>query len=93
MTTFKRFDELNEDDNRWRAGEPPTVDEVGKFWVVMKPDHDSTIGDILFDTTVYGFIIQHQGGLKQDEIYGLYTDSGKARAKAESLLSNGRKRS
>ena len=92
MTTFKRFEQLDEEDTRWRGGESPSVDEIGKFWVVMKPTANSTVGDVLFDTTVYGFVIQVQGGLKQDEIHGIYRDSAKARAAADKLLSQRRKR-
>ena len=79
-------------DPRWRGGESPSVDEIGKFWVIMKPTPESEMSDILFDTTLFGFVIQVQGGLKQDEIHGIYRDSAKARSTAERLLSQRRKR-
>lgn len=92
MATFKRFEQLDEADAAWKAGSSFSVDEVGRFWVVMKPTEHSSVGDILFDTTLSGFVIQAYGGLRQDEVHGIYRDSAKARSVAENLLSQRRKR-
>ncbi len=92
MTKFKRFEQINEGESPWKSGTSFGIDEVGKFWVVMKPTEHSTLGDILFDTTLSGFVIQAYGGMRQDEVHGIYRDSGKARAAAENLLSQRRTR-
>lgn len=63
-------------------------DHVGKFWVVTEPTVDSVLQDILFLSSVGGMISQAKGGLKQEDIVGLYPlkDKEKAEKHAKFLL-------
>jgi hypothetical protein len=68
-------------------------DEVGAFWVVTKPSiygkdtaTASTLGDICFKSTILGMANQIRGGLKEEEIWGFYTDKAVAIKIAKELL-------
>ena len=54
------------------------TDEIGKFWVVTKPTSDSTLGDFLFQADVFDLALQLRGGLKGNEIVGIYKNDTKA---------------
>ena len=54
------------------------TDEIGKFWVVTKPTPDSTLGDFLFQSDVFDLALQLRGGLKGNEIVGIYKNDIKA---------------
>lgn len=56
------------------------------FWVVIKPTGESKLADILFESDLFGFILQEKGGLKGNEIVGIYTDHFKAKKIAQTLL-------
>jgi len=74
-------------------------DEIGSFWVVTKPivygvdkqtKSDSTIDDILFESTIFGVANQIRGGLSEKgEIYGFYKSEETAKAVAEKLIKDG----
>jgi len=66
--------------------EAKRVDEIGKFWVVTKPTKNSELVDILFETDLFGFVLQMKGGLKEDEVLGFYKNKEKAKKMAEKLL-------
>jgi hypothetical protein len=71
-------------------------DEVGEFWVVTKPAlyqneqvTDSTIDDILFQSTILGMANQVRGGLDdRGQIFGFYKNEPTARKIAEGLLND-----
>ncbi len=68
-------------------GFAPEADEVGEFWVVEKPSTTATLDDICFkcDNVMY-FARQVMGGLKPEDIKGVFVKEAKAKKLAESLL-------
>lgn len=60
--------------------------KIEKFWIVTKPTKVSTLGDILFKSDVHGLQLQFLGGLKSENIHGIYTDEAEAKQEAEKLL-------
>jgi Arc/MetJ-type ribon-helix-helix transcriptional regulator len=65
---------------------PDLVDEVGKFFVVEKPSKDSTKDDILFQSDIFYFANQIKGGLKSENVVGLYKNKSDANRIATELL-------
>jgi hypothetical protein len=63
-----------------------TTDDIGKFFIVTKPFQNSTIDDIVFETDVFYFANQIRGGLKFEDVTGIYKQKSDARrAGTESL--------
>ena len=63
------------------------ADEVGNFWVVIKPSEIYTeLDDLVFESNVVGMAYQFLGGLERDEIVGIYKDSQTAHTAANQLL-------
>ena len=60
--------------------------ELPPFWIVTRPSPNSEMADILFESDLFGFILQEKGGLKGSEIVGFYTSQSKAKKIAEKLL-------
>jgi organic radical activating enzyme len=68
-------------------GFTPETDEVGEFWVVEKPSTSATLDDICFECeNVMYFARQVIGGLKPEDIKGVFTKETKAKKLAEKLL-------
>jgi organic radical activating enzyme len=68
-------------------GFAPETDEVGSFWVVEKPSTSATLDDICFECeNVMYFARQIAGGLKPEDIKGVFTKEAKAKKLAEKLL-------
>ena len=65
---------------------PPVIDELGKFWVVTLPTEHSELEDIYFEADIFRMQLQFLGGLKKDEIVGIYKNHNKAKKHAEKLL-------
>jgi hypothetical protein len=82
-----KVDKILEAYKRVILNESRMVDEIGKFWVVTKPTKYSELVDIFFKTDLFGFVLQMKGGLKENEIVGVYKNEGKAKKEAERLLS------
>jgi hypothetical protein len=82
-----KIDKILEAYKRVVLNEARMVDEIGRFWVVTKPTKNSELGDIFFETDLFGFVLQMKGGLKENEIIGVYKNEGKAKKEAEKLLS------
>ena len=59
---------------------------VNKFWVVTKPSPVSELGDICFPCTFEQFMLQTRGGLKEEEIVGIYVEEDEARGVAMKLV-------
>lgn len=68
-------------------GFAPETDEVGEFWVVEKPSTSATLDDICFkcDNVMY-FARQVMGGLKPEDVKGIFVKEAKAKKLAEKLL-------
>lgn len=62
------------------------VDEVGKFFVVTKPDTKSTKEDILFDADVFKFADKIKGGLKFENVLGMFKNKSDASRTATEAL-------
>jgi len=56
-------------------------DHIGKFWVVTTPSKISELNDILFLANVAGMMVQAKGGLKEEDVVGLYPQKDEAKAK------------
>jgi len=68
-------------------GFAPETDEVGEFWVVEKPSTSATLDDVCFKCeNVMYFARQVAGGLKPEDIKGVFTKEAKAKKLAEKLL-------
>lgn len=62
-------------------------DEVGKFFVVEKPrSKNTTIEDIVFESDVFYFANQIRGGLKFEDVIGLYKQKSDARREGMEAL-------
>lgn len=86
ITSVKQINEENEDI-------VPKIenDQVGEFWVVVKPTQDSEMVDVLFKASIPRIMLQSRGGLSSSEIYGIYKDEQEAKQVAENLLNDGGK--
>ena len=68
-------------------GFAPETDEVGEFWVVEKPSTSATLDDVCFKCeNVMYFARQVAGGLKPEDIKGVFHNENKAKKLAEKLL-------
>ena len=59
------------------------------FWVVRKPSPVSTLQDICFPCTFERLVKQVRGGLKEEEIVGIFADETEATEAARKLLAEG----
>lgn len=62
------------------------MSKIGKFWVVTKPSKKSTLVDILFDTDIKGMELYFRGGLKGNEIIGMFRGKNEAEKVAKMAL-------
>ncbi len=67
-----------------------TAAKIDKIWVVTKPTEHSELVDIFFDTDFEGFIRQARGGLREEDLYGVYDDEAEAEGIAKGLLAGPR---
>lgn len=62
-------------------------DELGKFWVVVKPEQESTLDDILFLVDIPGIMKQtREAFLHEDYILGIFKNKSKAEKLAKSEI-------
>jgi hypothetical protein len=55
------------------------VDEIGKFFIVEKPDQNSEMEDVVYELTLPEFALQIKGGLEIKNILGVYKQKSDAR--------------
>jgi len=55
------------------------VDEIGKFFIVEKPDQNSEMEDVVYELTLPEFALQIKGGLEVKNILGVYKQKSDAR--------------
>lgn len=60
--------------------------KLENIWVITKPTPNSEMVDICFETDMPGLWLQFAGGLRADEIIGLYTERQEAEKVAMKLL-------
>jgi|GEM_PF-1140243 len=53
-----------------------------RFWIVVDPTRESETGDICFETTVRGLLLQLKGGLDVERNVTLFTDRNEAEIEA-----------
>ncbi len=64
-------------------------DEVKSFWVVTLPNTRSAeVIDICFKADVAGMMRQVLGGLREDQVVGVFVDEVRAKALARKILSS-----
>ncbi len=63
-----------------------TAAKIDRVWVVMYPNPQSEISDILFSANVEELQRQFKGGLDAKEVFGMYDNEKEARGHARSLL-------
>lgn len=59
---------------------------VNNVWIVVKPSPVSELADICFSCTYEKFMLHVRGGLKEEEIVGIYADEDEAKQTAMKLL-------
>lgn len=57
-----------------------------KFWIVTDPKPESTLADVLFETTLRGLQRQFAGGLTIDENPTIFTDYDEAKTDANNRM-------
>jgi hypothetical protein len=62
------------------------VDEVGKFFVVTKPDTKSTKEKIMFEADAFKFADKIKGGLKFENVLGMFKNKSDASRTATEAL-------
>ena len=62
------------------------TDDIGKFFIVTKPNKKSTIDDVVFESDVFHFANQIRGGLTFEEVVGIYKQKSDARRRGTELL-------
>ena len=66
------------------------VDEIGKFFVVEKPDpknsEDNTVEKLVFESNVLHFANQVRGGLDEKNVLGIYKDKMSAKNRASEAI-------
>lgn len=91
---MKLLDLLNEIEEKEVVGEAEfstksfdVKDEIGKFFVVTKPrSKNTTIEDIVFESDIFYFANQIRGGLKFEDVIGLYKQKSDARREGMDAL-------
>ena len=64
------------------------TDDLGKFFIVTRPDKDSVKEDILDECDIISFATRIKGGLNFEEIVGVYKQKSDASREATQLLKN-----
>lgn len=61
-------------------------DDVGKFYLVIKPKTSSKLEDIWFETTLFDFANRIKGGLKLEDLAGIFDNRSDAKYEATQLM-------
>ena len=77
---------IQQDDSRQDDQGMVIVGMPETFWVVTRPTPNSELGDICFESDFKRFALQVRGGLKVENILGIYADQEVANATATKLL-------
>lgn len=60
--------------------------KIEKLWIVTYPTPISELADIMFETDLDGLSLQFLGGLRAQDIAGMFTTQGEAEKEAKALL-------
>ena len=61
-------------------------DDIGKFYLVVKPKTGNKIEDIMSETTIFSFAKKVTGGLKIEDIAGIFTNRSDAKYEATQIM-------
>lgn len=59
---------------------------IEKFWLVVKPQPLSELGDVCFETDAKGLALQFKGGLDPEEIHAVFTARNEAEREGARIL-------
>jgi hypothetical protein len=81
LSDFKRLikEAIEEEAEQITEVQSIPVDEVGKFFIVEKPDQNSEMDDVVYELTLPEFALQIKGGLEVKNILGVYKQKSDAR--------------
>ena len=81
LSDFKRLikEAIEEEAEQITEVQSIPVDEVGKFFIVEKPDQNSEMDDVVYELTLPEFALQVKGGLDVKNILGVYKQKSDAR--------------
>jgi len=81
LSDFKRLikEAIEEEAEQITEVQNIPVDEVGKFFIVEKPDQNSEMDDVVYELTLPEFALQIKGGLEVKNILGVYKQKSDAR--------------
>ena len=81
LSDFKRLikEAIEEEAEQITEVQSIPVDEVGKFFIVEKPDQNSEMDDVVYELTLPEFALQIKGGLDVKNILGVYKQKSDAR--------------
>lgn len=81
LSDFKRLikEAIEEETEQIAEVQSIPVDEVGKFFIVEKPDQNSEMEDVVYELTLPEFALQIKGGLEVKNILGVYKQKSDAR--------------
>jgi hypothetical protein len=81
LSDFKRLikEAIEEETEQITEVQSIPVDEVGKFFIVEKPDQNSEMDDVVYELTLPEFALQIKGGLEVKNILGVYKQKSDAR--------------
>ena len=60
--------------------------KVTRLWIVTEATKDSTLADICFQADIYDLEKQFKGGLKAENVVGMWLDQSPAEEKAKMLI-------
>lgn len=81
LSDFKRLikEAIEEETEQIAEVQSIPVDEVGKFFIVEKPDQNSEMEDVVYELSLPEFALQIKGGLEVKNILGVYKQKSDAR--------------
>jgi hypothetical protein len=60
--------------------------KITRLWIVTTATKNSTVDDICFQADIYDLEKQFKGGLKAEDVVGMYLDQSPAEEKAKFLI-------
>lgn len=60
--------------------------KIERFWIVVRPNMDSELADVCFETDAKGLARQFRGGLQEDDIHAAYTERAEAEIEAARVM-------
>ena len=64
--------------------------KITRFWIVTQATKNSTLADICFQVDIEDLEKQFKGGLKAENVVGMYLDQSPAEEKAKMIIHRAR---